>query len=408
MFLFSRKRFALAAGIAAAALLALPALAGANPGRGPELVQRSGRLVVLHADRLDGSSTQQWMLVDGADQVRVHAPDDVWIAPGTPVRLEGTMQDGELVLADSLSAVERTGPSPLAAAAPSGSGLAAAPDMHDTAVILFGFTGGPTHDDLPSATSSAAALMFGDPISTPGSVNSYYRQQTYDQIGFSGTVYGPYDIPGPVGTCSLEDDTVWNWADQAISHIPVGLSYLHYVMVFPDLPECGWAGLATVGGSYVWINGAFQVPVIAHELGHNLGLAHAGGLLCTNAGTAVAIGSSCTTTTWEYSDPFDAMGNAPVLRQMSMQHKLELNLVPPAGVQVVSASGTYHLAPMELVPTAPEVLRIPSRAAATTTSSTASRSDRSTVSRRRSAGCTSARSRPPSCRTRPFRMPIPH
>ena len=101
------------------------------------------------------------------------------------------------------------------------------------------------------------------------------------------------------------------------------------------------------------------MPVLAHELGHNLGLAHAGGLLCQNAGIAVAIGNICTTTGLEYADPFDAMGNAPALRQMSMEHKLELNLVPAAGVQVVSASGTYHLAPMELTPTTPEVLRIP-------------------------------------------------
>ncbi len=116
--LFSRKRFAFAAGVATVALLALPALAAANPGSGPDLVQRSGRLVVLHADHPDGTSTQQWMLVDGGDQVRVRAPEDVWIEPGTPVRLEGTMRNGELVLADSLSAVERTGPSPLAADQP--------------------------------------------------------------------------------------------------------------------------------------------------------------------------------------------------------------------------------------------------------------------------------------------------
>ena len=102
----------------AVALLVVPALANANPGAGPDLVQRSGRLVVLHADRLDGTSTRQWMLVNGAEQVRVRAPADVWIEPGTPVQLQGTMRGGELVLADSLSAVKPEGPAPLAADAP--------------------------------------------------------------------------------------------------------------------------------------------------------------------------------------------------------------------------------------------------------------------------------------------------
>ena len=356
---FSRKRFSLAAGVATVALLALPALAGANPGSGPELVQRSGRLVVLHADRPGGSSTQQWMLVDGSDELRVRTPGDVWIEPGTRVRLEGTMHDGELVLADSLSAVERLGPAPLAADQPV---AASGPVMHDTAVILFGFTGGPTSSAFgASANADAGTLMFG---SAPSSLNSYYLEQTYNQLGFSGDVFGPFNIAGPPN-CSLSggSGSVWDWADQAISAAQLQRSYQHYVFVFPYVSACGgWSGLATVPGSYVWINGAFQVPVVAHELGHNLGLAHAAGLLCkdtVNATTAVAMGASCSTTGLEYADPFDAMGNAPVLRQMSMEHKLELNLVPAAGVQVVTTSGTYHLAPMELTPTTPEVLRIP-------------------------------------------------
>ena len=94
---YLRKRFSIAAGVATPALLALPSLASANPGTGPELVQRSGRLVVVHADRADGTSSEQWTLVNGASHVRVRAPDDVWITPGTPVRLEGTMVGGTLV-----------------------------------------------------------------------------------------------------------------------------------------------------------------------------------------------------------------------------------------------------------------------------------------------------------------------
>ena len=82
-----RKRFSFVAGVTTLALLALPSLANAHPGTGPELVQRSGRLVVVHGDRADGTSTRQWTLVQGATHVRVRAPAGVWISPGTPVRL---------------------------------------------------------------------------------------------------------------------------------------------------------------------------------------------------------------------------------------------------------------------------------------------------------------------------------
>ena len=68
----------------------------------------------------------------------------------------------------------------------------------------------------------------------------------------------------------------------------------------------------------------------------------------------------------EYDDPFDAMGRShagngvDAVRQMSMQHKLKLNLLPPSAVKVVGQPGTYRLTPMEtLVPGGVELLRLP-------------------------------------------------
>ena len=352
------RRFTLAAGAAALALLALPSLASARLGTAPGLVQRSGRLVVLHADRPDGTSTRQWTLVSGALHVPVRLPGDTWVEPGTPVRLEGTMQDGALVLADSLSAVQQQGVSPPAADPPA---TAAAPATHSTVVILIGFSlpGGPARTmgvdpDVPSATS----LLFG---AGPDSLTSYYQEQTYGQIAFSNAGVSIVTIASPTTSCSMND--VYNWA--ALAEHEAGVNdqaYQHYVFVLPKITACTWTGQAEIGGRYVWINGAdaFKTYVLAHELGHNLGLAHAGGLLCQSGGVAVPISSTCDAAALHpYDDPFDAMGRAPVLRQMSMEHKLKLRLLPSSAVKVVGASGTYRLAPMETLAGAPEVLRIP-------------------------------------------------
>ena len=88
MRLLPKSRVALAAAIASLVLLAIPSIAGANPGTGPDLVRRSGQFTILHADMLDGSSTREPMLVDGDRQTPVHAPGDVWIEPGSRVRLD--------------------------------------------------------------------------------------------------------------------------------------------------------------------------------------------------------------------------------------------------------------------------------------------------------------------------------
>ena len=53
------------------------------------------------------------------------------------------------------------------------------------------------------------------------------------------------------------------------------------------------------------------------------------------------------------------MGNWPVLRQMNMEHKQALGLLPASAVQTVVASGTYQLAPMETLGPSVELLRLP-------------------------------------------------
>src|SRR5215475_2599432 len=56
--------------------------------------------------------------------------------------------------------------------------------------------------------------------------------------------------------------------------------------------------------SKAWINGSLQLRVVAHEMGHNLGLYHSHSMSC---GSAV-IGNPCTSS--DYGDSFDTMGSS--------------------------------------------------------------------------------------------------
>ena len=352
-------RFPFAASAACLALLALPQLASAGPGTGPALVQRSGQFVILHADERDGRSTRQATLVSGRRHTPLRLPDDVWIDPGSRVRLEGSLQNGTLVLADSVTAVRQLAPSPNAAGARS-----ALPSTETTAVVLF-YWADQSANQLPSQAAADATMNTG-----ATSLRGYYQEQTYGDITFQADVLAPVQFPENTPTSGGCLSRVDDWAQEALT-IAMGADpsfdpsqYEHLVYVFPPLGLCGWSGLAEVGGSQVWINGSFDVAVLAHELGHNLGLSHAGGLSCTSSGVPAPMGDSCTIDRThydlpQYADPFDAMGNAPVLRQMNMEHKLALGVLPPTAVQTVGVSGTYQLAPMETLTGSVELLRLP-------------------------------------------------
>ena len=247
--------------------------------------------------------------------------------------------------------------------------------------------------------------MFGDRDAS--SLNAYYREQTYDQLGFSGARLRPVRHRRPRRNCSYSSSTERQrlGLEQArpprrIAARPTSTTSSSSRM---SAPAAVGRDSRRSAGSHVWINGEFEVPVVAHELGHNLGLAHAAGLLCAN-GTPrppLPMGSSCSAASLRVQrsvrchGPERPYGGGPlVLRQMSMQHKLELNLLPASAVQVVER--------VRHVPPRADGVRSRARprccgsrgpAAATTSSSTASRSATSTRRRRPSPACTSAPSR---------------
>src|SRR5205823_5558263 len=121
-------------------------------------------------------------------------------------------------------------------------------------------------------------------------------------------------------------------------------NYGYVVYLFPQVPACGWSGLAYIGSPHkAYINGpnAFVTQVITHEMGHNFGLWHAGSLDCG----AASIGGACTVA--EYGDPFDTMGNQRSMH-FNAEQKSKLNWIS-AGTVANHSSGTvtYSLAPIE-------------------------------------------------------------
>ncbi|HWT24441.1 MAG TPA: Ig-like domain-containing protein, partial [Solirubrobacteraceae bacterium] len=103
-------------------------------------------------------------------------------------------------------------------------------------------------------------------------------------------------------------------------------TYDHEVIYFPHASECAWAGLGFLPGRVTWFNGQFTTRELVHEIGHNFGLHHANALMCRDGagGLAVFNGAEGACTTFEYADPFDAMGASANVGHYNAANKEDL------------------------------------------------------------------------------------
>ena len=225
---------------------------------------------------------------------------------------------------------------------------AAALGDYKVAVLLFNFSDDPT--DEPWTPQQVEDRFFND----SNSLNTFFKEQSWNQVSLSGAVYGWYHLGISGAGCNEDAYAAAAEGAAATAGVPLG-AYDSVAYVFPDQYDCDWAGLAELPGDQLWLNGDISVRVASHELGHNMAVHHAASLRCTSGGVAVAISSSCTMN--EYGDPFSTMGTAT--RRMASWHLQQLGYLQPANVQTVTASGTYTLRTTATASSDVQLLKIP-------------------------------------------------
>ena len=294
----------------------------------------TGELEVLHVDHVTGNDFYLHILSTPKGKFSLHfagkAPD---LKTGDRVRVRGTKLDRAIVLA--------TGPTQpvqvLAAAA-----LPGTIGTQNTLAILVNFSDAPTQ---PFTAATAQSVIFG-------TTSSFDYEASYQQTTLTGAVAGWFTIAETSASCNY--NTIALQAKQAAAAAGYSVSsYARFVYVFPS-NTCGWWGLGSVGGSpsQAWIHSkyGFNVTVVAHEMGHNLGLYHSHSLDCGSVSVATA---GCTSS--DYGDVLDVMGsspsgNAPHYNAFQKERLGWLNAgVSPPLTTVPATPGTtnYTIAPIE-------------------------------------------------------------
>ena len=173
--------------------------------------------------------------------------------------------------------------------------------------------------------------------------NDFYLENSAGKTWLEGDVTGWYTLPLDSTVC--DNFGVRDRAKEAVSAAGTDLSaYDRFVYLFPK-NACNYAGMGEIGvtPSNAWISGQPTLRVLAHELGHNLGLYHAHALEC---GTST-LGESCNTIT--YGDTLDVMGSAGTVAHFNAFQKTRLGWLE-SYITSVDTAGSYRLEPYATAP----------------------------------------------------------
>ena len=191
-------------------------------------------------------------------------------------------------------------------------------------------------DGIPITADRIAASM--------DTVNLYYQEASFYQISFLTDIVGWYTVKPCTGPGGCSFDTYGKSADEIAKANGMDLdNYNHILYVFPDDVR---DGSAVMFGRKARVHGTVKPDIIAHEIGHNLGLDHANTLICKNV--AIDFFSKCKMK--EYGDPFEIMGMRfnNYMLHINAPHKINLGWIPFTRIQKVTTNGVYEITPLEL------------------------------------------------------------
>ena len=339
------KHLVIAALLAAGSVAAAPVSA---PGGKPVAIR--GTLSVVQEDDFERSRTERvhTILDDESGKqftLRFSGTPDRRLRTGARVLARGLMVGRELHLkslgGDSLEILA-------AADAP-------AMEARRAVVLVVNFS----DSAVTCSDASIAGLMF----TGTSSVDGLYQAASFGQVAVPPDTDGNgqpdvFRVTIPNSASEACDAYAWaTAAESAAQALGVNLGlYQHRVIVLPGNVTCSWAGLGNIGcGTYcrAWVKTCNLQDVYAHEIGHNLDMAHAS-TDTNNDGTI-----DC-----EYCDKSDIMGYGGVgWRIFSAPHENQKQWLPLGKVQEVSVAGTatYVLSPLQANPATtpyPQILKV--------------------------------------------------
>ena len=210
---------------------------------------------------------------------------------------------------------------------------------------------------LPPGLTADPSLSEASARAMVTNVSRYWSSQTGDKVSFSTARVLP--AYRSAYACSGTDEDVYNMWEEALGMMPDAYGPgKHLVLVAPEgATALGcYYGVGTIGaveaeGNDVFVSGLNQ-SLLAHELGHNLGLYHSNSLRCSGTqDMAVTESGFPGCQARQYDDLFDVMGYSGATYgegNLNAVHLDGMNLLPNAVRKIPANSGatTARISPL--------------------------------------------------------------
>jgi MYXO-CTERM domain-containing protein len=307
----------------------------------------AGELTVYIANYDDGTAdTRYFLKVAEGDERRLNFSSEPEVTPGTRIKVWGTQREDRLAVAKYKITQEMPTEGIGSQAQRSEIIDAAVKPGRVLCAALVNIDGGTAKTALTSVKNSFH--------SGATSVNAYYRENSFGQVGLDGDTYGPFTYTGFSGC---------NYSGLASSIKPMikaqNAACQQFAFVFGPGGGCGWSGLGQVGtsdkpASDTWYADSVSCVVAVQEPGHNYGMQHSSSITCSGS-PFLDNPSSCTH--GEYGDKYDTMGGGCF--HMNAWQKLYQKWFGGCNGVRTTSSGKFNLYPIEAPCNGVQVLQVP-------------------------------------------------